>query len=313
MHINTLKAIDLWLKMYTAEELKSLEIACGETTITFEDQLLARYENLVPRGSIFNFKANCAKIIVANRLWVFKIQQMNSKSYETWMKAIKPEHFKQRTHTKFGYAKDQETSKTTLDHFEKISKDFLKTRSGDSEIAEEYDLESQWLDEDLKILRTGRLDELPTLSKTETPTPDPENPEEKYEDTFFAEEKSKKRRTLGITVNRGRPTSQEGASPADQYFLTPVDNTDTRVHGDNYNEKPVLKNINLSSTLKGFRTEHNSDKSTIAESISDTDGYRTADTFKLGDIILDFQRFDPIDVMERYLQKFDCLFTKECQ
>lgn len=313
MHINTLKAIDLWLKMYSEEELKGLSLVCGQTTVTFEEALLARYEDSLVRGSVFTFKSKCAQIVVANRLWVLKIIKTNSEAYQKWIETFTPQHFKKRTHTIFGYDKDQQTLKHSTDSYDKLSRDFSKTRTGDSEMAEEVNLDKEWTKESLDFLKSASIEKLPKLRRIpEPPAPPALAPGEHeiFEDTFL--ETGKKKNRLNAEFHR-ETTSDDQSLSKPEFFTAPDVKSVSSTEGGNENEELVFKSASTSMTVKGFRTGHASEKQTYAETVSDTEGSRTVDQFSTQEIVHEYQKFDPIDVMERYLQKFDCLFTKSCQ
>lgn len=316
MHPNTVKAIIVWLSMYSEEELELLKMGSGSLFVTFEDTLLARYKNKVPIGSAFEFKAKCMKKVIATKEWIAKIGYRKSAEYQNAIKALKPDHFKKRTHTTFGYDKGQETFKNSSMQHEKLSRDFTKIRSGSSEMAQEYDLETEWDENSFAILGTGKLKkptgvkiELAATKPTEEAQPQPSTLEV-IENTFSKEDKKQEGKIKAI-LEAKKTVPEEELIPT-SFMSLPEHFQDSKKAGDNNNEKIIFKEANISSTLKGFNTADVTGKEAYTLIESDTRGSRTMDNFQMDELLHKFQRFDPVDLMERYLQKFDPLFRNLC-
>lgn len=294
-----------------------LEISSGTISVSFEETLLARYKDKVPRGSVLEFKAKCLKKVIATKSWIYKIGFHKSESYINFLKGLKLDHFKQRAYTTFGFDKGQEILKNASVQHEKLSRDFSKTRTGASEMAQEYDLESSWAHEDLSLLSTGKLQKTVNVKDSSAgdvpvlPDSVTENKPDDIESTFFMKEKERPSKIKAVLGAKKEPTDKD-LIPTSFMDIKAIPQ-DSKIVGDNKNEKIVFKEAHISSTLKGFNTADITGREAYSILESGTRGSRIVDTFSLKELIHEFEKFDPIDVMERYLQKFDPLFREICQ
>lgn len=315
MHPNTVKAIMVWLDMYSEEELEILKMQSGKLFVTFEETLLARYKNRVPTGSALEFKAKCMKKVIATKMWLAKIAYQKSEGFQNALKGLRPDHFKKRTHTTFGYDKGQETFKSSANQHEKLSRDFTKVRSGSSEMAQEYDVDTEWDEASFAVLGTGKLKKPAGVKVNLGEAPVVTEAKEKggleiIESTFFEEDKKQKGQIKAILEAKKGAPEQELIPTS--FMTLPGHSDELKKPGDNKNEKIVFKEANITSTLKGFNTADVTGKESYALLESDTRGSRTMDNFQMDELLHTFQRFDPVDIMERYLQKFDPLFREIC-
>lgn len=310
--LSTLKAIDIWLRMYTEEERNALKLKSGEIEVTFSQTLIARYGHKFPRYSPDVFTANCMKTVVATKSWIYKIINCTSQDYQTWLKGLMPDDFKQRSQTNFAYWKDQGNYQVGTTGYKKLSKDFSKNRTGSSDFGQEYDKEEAWLREDLDLLNSAQLK--PVLNITNNPVA--ETPEaDKQKAIFESKFPERRRRRLNVSVTtpvQPEPPKEGQAPQLPEYLAAAGAISATGTVGSNENEKLVLKTATITNMMKGFTTSDFGVRHKNTTQESDTDGYRYVDTFKISEVLHEFQKFDPVDMMERYLKKFDYLFSERC-
>lgn len=311
-HQHTLEALQVWIKMYEEEELKILETKVGSITVPFLNVLETRFGNRRIRGTEQEFTVNCALIVAASKSWVYRIAQTKEQEYQLWLKAMTPEHFKRRSHTSFYYSKDQKNFKDSASRTGQLWREFNKTRGGSSDLGQEYDKEREWLQEDLTLLKSAQIDDLVKVtSKTPEAPVAPAQAKSGFESTFGSQTK---KRQSEINVNLQAPAAPTDQQPAKPTFLDagalPHDSTQ---EGDNKNEKLVIKNATITNALKGSRNEEVAHNVSLDQNESDTDGFKTTDNFSMKEILHQFQSFDPVNMLERYLSKFEGLFHAECQ
>lgn len=318
MHPNTKKALALWVSMYTEEELEILKLTSGAISVDFVETLVARYANYLPRGGVTTFKAKCLKKVVATKAWIYKLKMFKDGTFQDFIKNPRLDYFKKRQYTTFGYDKGQEILKNASVQHEKLSRDFSKTASGHSEMAQEIDRDSLWTQDFLNLLSTGKLQKVVNIKDINTklaipPTP-PEpavtNQPEFVENTFFQEDKRPESKIKAVLASKKEATDRDYIPTSFMQFSGSSE--DSKKFGDNTNEKLVFKEANITNALKGFNTADVTGREAYSILESGTRGRRIVDNFSIQELMQELQRFDPADHMERYLQKFDCLFVKQC-
>lgn len=151
----TVRAIASLLSLFTDEEKEGLKITLGTTSLTLEDQFIARWHDAKPRylGNLFLYKA--AHIVNGNKALFTRVIEFNRPEFQEKLKKMlsDPETYIKIKETKIDNKDKSKNLSISRGNSSGLSQATNKTRSGLSESGEEYmQLDKIWELEDKKML-----------------------------------------------------------------------------------------------------------------------------------------------------------------
>lgn len=297
IRIETVKAVEIILSLFTNEQKEVLAIKNGDIKITLVEQFLARWWNYIPIDDVpFVLRGKAAKIIAAHKHYIDLVDKFDKG--ELTKHLIDPESYKKITDSDFKFKKISKRGAMGETTSSGLARVLAKTLGGKSGLSEVYDFASDWDAVDRKRLDAVKFKPI-KLSKLEY-----KNSETGEEDHAVEKDWMKQNESLENLII----TKQESENKAVEF------NSDIGSLGT---ANMSIHEASLSQSSNLTASQNNINTFSFSEGVNKGGGTKARIEYTTASNVYKIQAIEFVDIREQFYRRFDSLFVwaknKKCQ